>query len=147
MNTVIITKNGTLAALAAIGSAVAGWLGGWDAALKVLTAFMVADYITGVALAAVWRKSKKSKSGAVSSAAGFKGLCKKGVILLVVWVTTLLDKALGAEYVRTATVLFFIGNEGISLLENLGMMGIPFPAFLQTALEALQDKGDKGETE
>ena len=56
----------------------------------------------------------------------------------------LLDNATGANYIRMAVILFFIGNEGISLLENLGLMGVPFPAFLRRALEALRDQGDKG---
>ena len=70
---------------------------------------------------------------------------KKGVILLLVWIGVLLDQALGAAYIRTAVILFFIGNEGLSLLENLGLMGVPYPAFLQKTLEALHDKGDQGE--
>lgn len=139
-------KNGVLAVLAAVGSVIAHALGGWDAAMKVLVGLMIADYITGWLVAAVWHRSNKSASGALDSNAGFKGLCKKGAILLIVWVATLLDSAIGAAYVRTAVILFFIGNEGLSLLENLGLMGVPFPKFLRTALEALQEQGDKGET-
>ena len=63
---------------------------------------------------------------------------------LLVWIGVLLDQALGAAYVRTAVILFFIGNEGLSLLENLGLMGIPYPGFLQKTLEALHDKGNQG---
>ena len=76
-------------------------------------------------VAAFWKNSNKSGSGALDSKAGFKGLCKKGVILLVVWVGTLLDEALGVNYVRTAAVLFFVGNEGLSFIENLGLMSMP----------------------
>ena len=137
-------KNGVLAAFAFIGSFVANALGGWDASMQVLVALMVADYITGVLVAAVWQRSNKSATGALDSKAGFKGLLKKGVILLLVWIGVLLDAATGANYIRTAVVLFFIGNEGISLLENLGLMGVPFPAFMKRALEALRDQGDKG---
>ena len=75
-------KNFTLAAVAAIGSAVAHSLGGWDAAMKVLVAMMASDYITGVLLAMVWQRSNKSATGALDSKAGFKGLIKKGMILL-----------------------------------------------------------------
>ena len=57
----------------------------------------------------------------------------------------LLDNAFSTTYVRTAVIIFFIGNEGISFLENIGLMGVPFPAFLKKALEALRDKGDEGE--
>ena len=138
-------KNGVLAALAAVGTFVAHALGGWDAAMQILVALMAADYLTGVLVAAVWKRSNKSETGALDSKAGFKGLLKKGMILLLVWLGVLLDNALGASYIRTAVVLFFVGNEGLSLLENLGLMGVPFPAFLKKALEALRDKGDAGE--
>ena len=137
-------KNGVLAALAAVGSWIANSLGGWDASMQVLVALMVADYLTGVLVAAVWHKSNKSSSGTLNSVAGFKGILKKCAILLLVWIGVLLDNATGANYIRTAVVLFFIGNEGISLLENLGLMGVPYPTFLKKALEALHDQGDKG---
>ena len=137
-------KNGVLAALAAVGSWIANSLGGLDASMQVLVALMVADYLTGVLVAAVWHKSSKSSSGTLNSVAGFKGILKKCMILMLVWIGVLLDQALGAAYARTAVVLFFVGNEGISLLENLGLMGVPFPAFLRRALEALRDQSDKG---
>lgn len=137
-------KNGVLAGLSLAGTFVAEALGGWDAAMQVLVALMVADYVTGVLVAAVWHNSNKSQSGALDSKAGFKGLVKKCMILLLVWIGVLLDQAMGTNYIRTAVVLFFIGNEGISLLENLGLMGVPYPAFLQKALEALHDRGDQG---
>ncbi len=137
-------KNSVLAGIAAFGSFAAHALGGWDASMQVLVALMIADYITGVLVAAVWRRSSKSKSGALDSKAGFKGLLKKGMILVLVWLGVLLDAATGAAYIRTAVVLFFIGNEGISLLENLGLMGVPYPAFLKKALEALHDQGSQG---
>ena len=140
-------KNGILAVFSVIGSFAANSLGGWDASLQVLIALMVTDYITGVLVAAVWHKSSKSSSGTLNSVAGFKGILKKCAILLLVWIGVLLDQALGSAYARTAVVLFFVGNEGISLLENLGLMGVPFPAFLRRALEALRDQGDKGKDE
>lgn len=140
-------KNGVLAGLAALGSWIANALGGWDTAMILLVALMMADYITGVLVAAVWHRSNKSANGGLDSKAGFKGLLKKGVILILVWIGVLLDKALGAAYVRTAVILFFVGNEGLSLLENMGLMGVPYPDFLQRTLEALKEDGDKGEKE
>lgn len=141
---VVYVKNVILAALAAVGSWIANALGGWDTSMTLLVALMAADYLTGVLVAAVWQRSNKSATGALDSKAGFKGLCKKGVILVLVWVGCLLDDALGGGYVRMAVILFFVGNEGISLLENLGLMGVPYPAFLQRMLEALRDEGDQG---
>ncbi len=138
-------KNAVMGTAAAGLSALAGALGGWDGALKALIALMAADYATGVLLAAVWKRSAKSASGALDSRAGFLGLCRKGVMLLVVWIGARLDALVGGQYARTAACLFFIGNEGLSLLENVGMMGVPFPRFLKTALEALKEKGDAGD--
>lgn len=137
-------KNGVLAVLAAAGAFIAKTLGGWDAMMKLLVAFMAMDYLTGWLVAAVWKKSNKSDSGALNSNASFKGLCKKGMILLLVWLGVLLDEAIGTTYVRNAVVLFFIGNEGLSLLENIGLMGVPFPDFLKKALEVLHDQGNQG---
>ena len=110
MDNILYIKNVVLGAVALVGSAVANALGGWDAALEVLIALMAADYMTGVLVAAIWQRSSKSESGALDSRAGFKGLCKKCVVLLLVWIAVLLDQAMGVAYVRTAVVLFFIGN-------------------------------------
>lgn len=144
MESAAAMKNTLLAWLAAVGSVLATALGGWDQPMKLLGAMMVADYVTGVLLAAVWHKSKKSENGGLSSVAGMKGLLKKCVILLMVWLGCQLDRALGADYVRVMVILFFSGNEGISLLENLGLMGVPFPEFLVRMLEALRDEGNAG---
>lgn len=137
-------KNSVLAAIAAVGAFISHTLGGWDAAMQVLVALMAADYLTGILVAAIWQRSNKSATGALDSKAGFKGLLKKGVIMLLVWLGVLLDNALGDTYIRTAIIIFFIGNEGLSLLENLGLMGVPFPSFLKKALEALRERGDNG---
>ncbi len=144
MENVSDVKNVVLAVLAAIGSFIANTLGGWDSAMMLLAALMIADYVTGVAVAAIWHKSGKTPSGTLSSLAGFKGLVKKMAILLMVWIAVLLDNALNTSYVRVMVILFFTGNEGISLLENLGLMGVPFPDFLQKMLEALRDEGNSG---
>lgn len=144
MGNMVHFKNWVLAALAALGALIANALGGWTADMKALVFMMGADYLTGILVAALWQRSDKSRTGALDSKAGFRGLCKKGVILLVVWLGVLLDEALGVSYIRTAVIFFFMGNEGLSLLENIGLMGVPFPDFLKKALEALHDKGDKG---
>lgn len=140
-------KNGVLAALAAVGAFITNALGGWDNIMAMLVALMVLDYLTGVLLAAFWKRSPKSETGALNSMAGFRGLIKKGMILLVVWVAVLLDEAMGIDYVRLMAILFFIGNEGLSLLENLGLMGVPWPKFLRDMLEALREHGDAGKQE
>ena len=143
MNAVQI-KNVVLAVLATAGSAIAQALGGWDMALKVLICFMVLDYTTGWLVAAVWHKSGKSETGALSSNAGFKGLVKKCVMLALVWMGTLLDLATGSEFVRTAVCMFFIANEGLSILENTAVMGVPYPAFIKNMLDAMRQAADEG---
>lgn len=140
-------KDVILAALAAVGSAIAGALGGWDAALSTLLILMAIDYVTGVLVAAVWHKSAKTDSGGVSSAAGFKGLLRKMVILLVVWLGAEMDKVLGIDYVRTAVCLFYIANEGLSVLENTAIMGVPYPSFVKNMLDALRKKADESAAE
>lgn len=138
-------KNVILAIVSAVGSFIANQLGGWDAALAVLIAIMAADYITGLLVAAVWHKSPKTENGGVSSAAGYKGLIKKMAILIFVWVGALLDRVIGADYARTAIIMFYIANEGLSVIENTALMGIPYPAFVGKALEAIKDKNNNPE--
>ena len=147
MDNVAHIKNVVLAALAAFGTFVANQMGGWDAALRVLVCLMAADYLTGLVVAGVFKRSGKSESGALESRAGFKGLVRKCVILMLVWIAALLDGVMEAAYIRTAVCLFFIGNEGLSILENTALMGVPYPAFVKNALEAMRDKGNtpKGE--
>ena len=138
-------KNGVLAVIAAVGAFITNALGGWDVLLQVLVGMMAADYLTGLLIAAVWRKSSKSASGALDSKASFKGLVRKSMVLLLAYVAVLLDEAIGTNYIRAAVIIFYIGNEGLSLLENLCVMGVPHPKFLEEILQVLQDKGDKGE--
>ena len=142
MSQAVMAKNGVLAALAAAGSTVAAALGGWDTALQTLLLFMAADYLTGMLVAGVFRQSGKSEDGALDSRAGFKGLCKKGAQLVAVLVGARLDLLLGTDWARTAVVLFFLGNEGLSILENLGLMGVPLPEALKNALSVLKEKGE-----
>lgn len=137
-------KNTVLTTLAAVGGVLANIFGGWDALLRVLVALMAADYITGLIVAGVFKRSKKTKSGRLSSTACFQGLVKKCAILLLVYIAVLLDSAIGQSYVRSAVIIFFIGNEGLSVLENVGLMGVPYPQFLRNMLQALHDQGDEG---
>lgn len=140
----IAAKNSILAGLSVFGGYIANFFGGWDASMALLATLMALDYITGIMVAGIWKRSNKSTSGALDSKAGFKGLCKKCAVLMLVLLGAELDRALGISYARTMVILFFIGNEGLSLLENLGLMGVPYPAFLQRMLEALHDEGDQG---
>lgn len=142
LDRVMNSKNAILVCIAGVGSMCSEALGGWDGFLKILVAMMCCDYITGILVAGIWKNSGKSDSGALDSKAGFKGIIKKGVILMLVWLGALMDQGLGMNYVRNAICMFFIGNEGLSLLENAGLMGVKYPKQLKDALEALRKQGD-----
>ena len=145
MSKALIIKDSVLVALSIAGSFIARALGGWDTALQTLIILMAVDYITGILIAAVWQRSNKSKTGALESRAGFKGLIRKGLILLVVLIGVQLDAIIGLQaFCRTAIVLFFCGNEGLSIVENLGIMGLPLPDFIKSKFEQLRDKGNPG---
>lgn len=124
------------------GSFVAKAFGGWDSALVTLLFFMVVDYISGLVVAGVFHKSKKSENGALESHAGWKGLCKKGMTLLFVLIAYRLDLALGLDFVRTTVIIGFMANELISIVENAGLMGIKLPAVLSKAIDILTQKAD-----
>ncbi|MDD3410129.1 MAG: phage holin family protein [Eubacteriales bacterium] len=124
---------------AALAGGVAGLFGGWDALLTVLVAMMAADYLTGLTVA--WMgKSEKTEYGGLSSKVGARGLARKGLMLAVVLVAALLDRAVGTDgaMCRDAVCWFYVANEGLSLMENLSLAGVPFPEKLK---ELLGQKG------
>ena len=123
-----------------IFTAVGGWLGyflgGCDGLLYALIAFVVIDYITGVMCAIIDRK--------LSSAVGFKGIFRKVLIFLLVGIANIIDvQVIGTGAVlRTAVIFFYISNEGVSLLENAGHLGLPIPQKMKDVLEQLHDKSE-----
>lgn len=125
-----------------IFSAVGGWLGyflgGCDGLLYALIAFVVIDYITGVMCAIINRE--------LSSAVGFKGIFRKVLIFLLVGIANIIDvQVIGTGAVlRTAVIFFYISNEGVSLLENAGHLGLPIPEKIKTVLEQLYDRAENG---
>lgn len=123
-----------------VGGFVAMAFGGWSDALITLIIFMSVDYITGLAVAGIFKKSKKSENGALESRAGFKGLCRKGVALLIVLIATRLDIMMNTTYIRDAVVIAFVANEGISIIENAGLMGVPIPSVVKRAIDVLKEK-------
>ena len=125
-----------------IFTAVGGWigyfLGGCDGLLYALIAFVAIDYITGVMCAVIDRK--------LSSAVGFKGIFRKVLIFLLVGIANIIDvQVVGTGAVlRTAVIFFYISNEGVSLLENAGHLGLPIPERVKTVLEQLHDRAENG---
>lgn len=134
-----------VAGVGSIGSWVVNMLGGWSEDLNTLLVFMGTDFILGLLIAAVWKKSGKSKSGALNSVSAWKGLCRKGASLLMVLIAHRLDLTLGVTYIRTAVIIAFIANEGISIIENLGIMGVPLPGVLKKAIDVLREKSEMEE--
>ena len=135
-------KNAVCAGCGVVLSALAQLFGGWDAALAALLVFMAADYITGMTAAAVFHRSKKTEDGTLESRAGWKGLVRKGVTLAVVLAAARLDAVVGSDFIRDAAVIGFTANEGLSILENAGLMGVPIPRAVVSALHVLRDRAD-----
>lgn len=129
--------------IGAIGAGIAGLFGGWDAALFTLIIFMSIDYISGLLVAGVFHNSPKTETGALESKAGLKGLLRKGGMLLVVLVACRLDLMLGAHFIRDAVVIALVSNEALSIVENLGLMGVPIPAPIINAIEVLKNRADE----
>ena len=127
--------NGIQIAFTALGGFLGWFLGGVDGFLYALIAFVVIDYITGVLCAISDKK--------LSSEVGFKGICRKVLIFLLVGIGNVIDvQVLGHPGVlRTAIIFFYLSNEGISFLENAGHLGLPIPEKLKDVLEQLHDKG------
>lgn len=126
-------------AFAGVGGWLGYFLGGCDGLILALLAFVVIDYITGVMCAIADKK--------LSSSVGFKGICRKVLIFLLVGIANILDvQIIGTGSVlRTAVIFFYISNEGVSLLENAGHLGLPIPVKIKTVLEQLHDRAESEE--
>lgn len=122
------------AAFALLGGAITAALGGWDLALQVLVLFVALDYLVG--LIAAW--TEKS----LSSKVGFRGIAKKVLLFVPIAICYALDQVLGQEILRSLAIFFYIANEGLSIVENLGRAGVPVPDALGGALEQMKRKGE-----
>ena len=119
--------------------------GGWSASMTTLLILMGADYITGLLVAGIFKKSPKTGGGGLESRAGFKGLCRKAVVLLFVLIAARLDLAIGTNYLKDTVCIGFMLNELLSVMENAGLMGVPLPAALTKAIEILKGKAEVSE--
>lgn len=129
--------------VAVVGGVVIKFLGGYDIALRALFLFMAIDYILGLLVAGVFQESTKSDTGGLNSFAGWKGLVKKGITLLVIIVAVELDMLLGVDFIRYGTIMTFASNELISIVENVGLAGVKFPPVLRKALDLLEKEHEK----
>ena len=110
--------------------------------MNTLLILMGIDYVTGLVAAGVFHASNKTKTGTLSSNAGFLGLCRKGAALLLVLVGARLDVTIGTTFVKDGVCAAFILNETLSVTENVGAMGVPIPAPVRRAVELLRSKGE-----
>ena len=131
--------NGIQIVFTMIGGWLGYFLGGCDGLLIALVMFVVMDYISGV-MCAIADKT-------LSSEVGFKGICRKVLIFVLVGIANILDvQVIGTGSVlRTAVIFFYISNEGISILENAGYLGLPIPEKIKTVLEQLHDRAEREE--
>ena len=137
------TKAAIMTGAGVIGGMISQAFGGWDAALISLLLFMAVDYLSGLIVAGVFHSSDKSETGTLNSAACWQGLLKKGMTLVIVLVAARLDIVLGTAFVRDAVVFAYIVNETISIIENAGLMGLPVPDVIMSAIEQLQGKNEQ----
>lgn len=143
----LFSKETIFTAVGVIGAFIASLYGGWTSGMTTLVILMIIDYLTGLLVAAVFGKSKKTADGKLESRAGWKGLVRKCVTLLMVLVATRLDMMIGTSFVRDATVIGFSANELLSIVENAGLMGVPMPAAITNAVEVLQNKAKEDNKE
>ena len=120
--------------LATVGGLLTTLLGGWDMMLKVLVLFVVLDYFVGV-MAAFMTKT-------LNSNIGFKGICKKILLFVPIVIAYYIDQAMGADILRNLAIWFYLANEGLSIMENLGKAGVLIPKPLIDALEQIKQKND-----
>ena len=123
------------------GSVIVHLFGEVDGMLELLLLAMCCDYITGC-MVAVKKRSTKTEDGGLSSKAGFAGLAKKCIMLMFVMLMHMVDVALGFDYARNATIIGFIANEFLSLVENAGLFGLNLPPAITNVIEVLKNKSD-----
>lgn len=124
-------------------STAAAFFGGWDTALQTLILLMLADYMTGLIVAGVFKRSTKTETGALESRAGLKGLSRKGAALLIILIACRLDMLASTHFVRDTAVMAYCINEMLSIVENAGLMGVPIPAAVTKAIDILKKKTEK----
>lgn len=138
-----MASKGIICFVSAASSWVIGLLGGWSTSLETLLIFMTVDYITGLLCAFVWNVSPKSRDGKFESKSSLKGLFRKGGILLIILIAARLELEISAAgNIRTTVILFFIANEGFSIIENLGIMGLPLPEFIKSSFSRLKSSDE-----
>lgn len=137
-------KTTFLTAIGATGATITTFLfGGWNTATATLLIFMVLDYATGVLDALIFKNSPKTETGGLSSKVGFKGICKKIMIIFFLLIGYRLDLTIGTSYIKDGICIAFIANELLSITENATLMGFPTPPFITNAIDILKQKSNE----
>lgn len=142
MSQVHYVKDGLCLAAGFLSAMISAAFGGWTDSMTALIIMMAIDYATGLIVAGIFHRSRKTADGRLESKVGWKGLVKKGITLAIVLVACQLDKVLGTSIIRDTVVIAFIANEVISITENAGLMGIPMPRIVVNAIEVLKNEAD-----
>lgn len=131
------------------GTVIAGFFGGWVYSFQVLLILMTIDYVSGIVVAGVFKKSPKTKNGGLQSSYCWKGLARKMMTIVFVGIGYQVDVLLGISYVKDGICIAFVTSELISIIENAGIMGVPIPTIIMNAIDILKEKSggienDKG---
>lgn len=144
-DTITANQLGFIVTTGSVGGVISELLGGWNTDLTTLVAFMIIDYILGVVVAAWFKRSEKTPTGALSSKVMIDGLIRKCSILLIVFMMNRLDIMFGIHYICSATVIGFCCSELLSITESLGLMGVPLPPVVIRAIDALRNRVSEDE--
>lgn len=128
-----------------VGTTIISALGGYDIMIETLLFFMVVDYVTGLYIAGVLHKSPKTKSGGLSSTKGYHGLVKKVMVLVLVAVMYRVDLLFNIDYLRNGSIIAFCFQEGISIIENAGLMGVAIPDVVKRGIDLLNKEVNDNE--
>lgn len=135
-------KNVFCSFMGLVGTTIISALGGYDLMIETLLFFMVVDYLTGLYIAGVLHKSPKTKSGGLSSTKGYHGLVKKVMVLVLVAVMYRVDLLFNIDYLRNGSIIAFCFQEGISIIENAGLMGVAIPDVVKRGIDLLNKEVD-----
>lgn len=138
-------KNVFCSFMGLVGTTIISALGGYDIMIETLLFFMVVDYLTGLYIAGVLHKSPKTKSGGLSSTKGYHGLVKKVMVLVLVAVMYRVDLLFNIDYLRNGSIIAFCFQEGISIIENAGLMGVAIPDVVKRGIDLLNKEVNDNE--
>lgn len=140
MNKVFLSRDVISTVGGLLGGLIMTAFGGWSEGLTTLLILMIVDYLSGLIVAGLFKNSPKTENGCLESRAGWKGLARKVLTLVIVMIAYRIDLIVGTTYLMNAAVIGFILNELISITENAGLMGVPLPSAITKAIEVLTEK-------